>query len=351
MIHLITGLPGNGKTCIALAHVKKWAEKDTRPVFYSGINLTDKGREVLGWQEIEAKDWMDCPTGSIIVIDECQRVFRPRANGVTPPSHVAELETHRHKGVDIVLITQHPMLVDNAVRRLAGKHWHIVRRNGFATATVHEWQEVRIDCEKRRDDSEKTTRDYDKQIYELYTSAEIHTVKKQIPKRAIMVAVSMLVVAGLGFAAYFALFGRETAVDKLAQPGPASSQRTVPAADMRGGPDREAFDPYADARKFVYVNTPRIEGMQHTAPRYDRLTEPKYVPVPAMCIRTAKRCTCYSQQGTMLDVTEGQCAEFVIKGYFVEFDLPVPGEQAPKASEPQQITLTLPNQTQAAKQL
>jgi len=48
MITLITGLPGNGKTLYTISFVKALAEKENRPVFYSGI--TDLA---LDWTEIE----------------------------------------------------------------------------------------------------------------------------------------------------------------------------------------------------------------------------------------------------------------------------------------------------------
>ena len=139
MISLITGQPGAGKTLYALNFVKTRAEKENRPVYYSGISDLK-----LPWLELDkGEDWHGVPEGSIVVIDECQRVFRPRVNGAAVPEHVSKLETHRHSGIDLVLITQHPMLADNNVRRLVGQHFHVVRAFGTKKATVHEWGEVK----------------------------------------------------------------------------------------------------------------------------------------------------------------------------------------------------------------
>jgi len=81
MIEQITGLPGAGKTLITLARVKELAEKENRQVYYNGI--TDLK---LPWIELDkGEDWYKVPPGSIVVIDEAQRVFRPRGAGAQVP--------------------------------------------------------------------------------------------------------------------------------------------------------------------------------------------------------------------------------------------------------------------------
>lgn len=142
MITLITGLPGACKTLYTLNYVKAKAEKEGRPVYYNGIpELT------LPWEMIDDPEkWYELPEGAIIVIDECQRVFRPRASSAAVPMHVEKFETHRHRGYDIFLITQHPMLLDGNVRRLSGQHFHCVRTFGMQRATIHEWQQVGYFC-------------------------------------------------------------------------------------------------------------------------------------------------------------------------------------------------------------
>ncbi len=131
MINLVTGLPGSGKTLWTLTTVVDYVEKENkaliaqgkspRQVYYHGIpDLT------LDWIKMESpEDWINLPSHSIVVIDECQSTFRPRAASVKPPPFIAEFETHRHKGLDFFLLTQHPMLIDGNIRRLAGKHYHV----------------------------------------------------------------------------------------------------------------------------------------------------------------------------------------------------------------------------------
>lgn len=321
MINLITGLPGNGKSLFAIGFIKQWADRENRPVFYSGVSLTEEGRQALGWTEIDALEWFKCPPGSIVYIDEAQRVFRPRMHGKEVPQHVAELETHRHAGMDLVLITQHPMLIDNEVRRLAGNHRHVVRMMGMERATIHEWTEVRQDCEKgsRREDSNKTVWPYDKGIYSLYKSAELHTVKRKIPKVVYLLALAPIVI---GLAIWYMVHVGKKVVNEPNIPGAPSSSASGKSVQVPPGriSDKVAFDPVADAKQYVAVNTPRVQGLPHTAPKFDEITKPSAVPVPSSCIASSSKCLCYTQQGTRMDVRDQTCRDIVEYGYFQEFD-------------------------------
>jgi zona occludens toxin len=328
MIELHTGLPGNGKTLYTIAWLKERAKREQRPVFYSGITLTQQGEQELGWQQIDAEKWMEAPPGALVVIDEAQRVFRPRGNGKEVPPHVAALETHRHGGVDLILITQHPMLIDNAVRRLAGKHRHVMRVFGTQSANIHEWDAVRVDCEKpgRREDSVKHAWRYDKIVYALYKSAELHTVKRSIPMRLYLLALVPLLLAAAGWYMYHFT---QTFTQKGGSAVPKAEAAGVPAGASKGGvnaPGRNvqggAFDPVADAKQYVDMVTPRVHGLPHTAPKYDEVTRPTTAPVPAACVYSIKSgiCQCYTQQGTKMDVDRAMCVEIAHNGYFEDFD-------------------------------
>ena len=198
MITLITGQPGAGKTLYALNYVKALAEKEGRPVFYDGIRDLK-----LPWTPLERCElWFEVPAGAIVVIDECQRAFRPRGAGAQVPKHVEQLETHRHHGIDLILITQHPMLVDSNVRRLAGRHFHVVRAFGLQKSTVHEWGEVREQCDKNRSGSVRHDFFYPKESFRWYQSAEVHTVRRRIPMRVYFLFAIPLLVAALGYVFY-----------------------------------------------------------------------------------------------------------------------------------------------------
>ena len=302
MIYLITGLPGNGKTLYTLWHVKERAKKEGRAVYYSGI----PDLKIPEWQEFEhAEKWHELPDGAIIVIDEAQRIFRPRQGRAgEPPEHIALLETHRHNGFDIYVITQHPSLIDNNVRRLAGTHRHVQRTFGTARAIIHEWGEVHLDCERRRNDSSKTIWKYPKDVYSLYKSAEIHTHKLQLPKHVWYMLIGIITIIILGYIVISRMSDRMEPVKE----GKTAGTDTGSGAFMLQSGGTPLKKPMT-ATEYIESYTPRVPGMPHTAPRYDDLTKPATVPTIAGCVMKKDRCQCYTGQGTRYPARDAMCRD------------------------------------------
>jgi len=318
MIIVTTGTPGSGKTLYTIDYVKKWAEREGgRPVFYSGIPDLK-----LPWTEIEPEKWMDCPPNSIVVIDECQRVFRPRANGSQVPPYIAQLETHRHKGLDIVLITQHPMLIDQNIRRLAGKHFHLQRIYGFHKATLMEFQSVRENCDKNNKDALKTTWNYPKNVFDYYKSAEVHTHKGKLPKHFYyLIALVFLFLAGVAY-----IYNKRTSpVEPSTDQAQTTPEQSIQQTPTRPGEQLTVFD-------YLNQHQPRVAGLPHTAPIYDGVTKPVRAPYPAACVQSATRCRCYTQQGTRMDTPETLCKDIAAGGFFMAWDNGE-GAQVVKASD------------------
>lgn len=315
MIYIHTGQPGAGKTLFTLQHVKRRSESENRTVFYNGIPELN----IPEWQEFtDAEKWHELPAGSIIVIDECQRVFRPRATGKSVPESIAKFETHRHNGHDVYLITQHPMLVDQNIRRLAGTHRHIVRTFGAKKAFVHEWNEVKTDCDRKRTDSSKTAFVYPKEAFAWYKSAEVHTHKLALPKQVYYLIGMLLMLSAL----VYYLYDRFTAEPGQASP-PTVQPPSITAPDTDGPtrpPPSAPKDPVKTQAEYMASLQPRLSGLPHTAPRYDHLTEPTNVPVPAACLAAGDRCQCYTQQATRMQVRHEVCMAIVARGLYLDFE-------------------------------
>lgn len=326
VVTLVTGLQGNGKTLYTINAVKELAEKENRQVFYHGINeLT------LPWTLLDnPEDWPDVPSGSIVVLDEAQKAYRLRANGSAVPRHVSELETLRHRGISLWLITQHPMLIDNNARRLCGRHLHLVRKFGAQSSNVHEWNAVRENCDKPagRKDSIRKTFKFPKAVYGLYKSAEVHTVKRKLPAKVLAIAPLLVAaLAFLGYVGYRKVYMPMSGEAELTQAAGAKQQGGAIAYGTEG--DRRSRP--ATTGEYIQAYTPRIPGLDYTAPAYDELTKPKRVPVPAACVTIRRGCNCYTQQGTRLAVEPHQCAQIVETGFFMAFDPDGErGAQAPK---------------------
>lgn len=335
MIVLITGLPGAGKTLYTLQVVEEKARKENRPVFYHGIKdlalpwtwFDPTKTETVEIGGIATVVFKDVPPGSIIFIDEGQSTYRPRGNGSVVPPYVALLETHRHAGYDVYITTQHPMLIDNSVRRLAGQHFHVVRTFGMNRATVHEWGAVKENCDKVRTDSIRHEWSYPKEVFKWYKSAEIHTHKRRIPMRLFVLLLGPLVLIALAYGVYkwgFAMVNKakpEAGVD-----APAGDKAKAPAAV----PGRESGGRIARTTAAEYVESwkPRIPDLPHSAPIYDGIAAPRTFPQVAACMQSrSKGCKCWSQQATVLDVSKDFCAQVVAKGYFNPFDDPIARQQ------------------------
>ena len=304
-ITLTTGLPGSAKTLSTIHRVENLRRKTGRPVYYSGIKDLN-----LPWIEHDPLKWYELPPEAIMVIDEAQRIFRPRGNGAKVEPHEEQLETHRHLGIDLELLTQHPRLVSVSVRSLADRHLHVVRKFGMQWSTIHEWREVRMNVDNRKD-SIKHDFKFPKEVFGWYKSAEVHTIKRAIPTRVYMFFVLLVLAPLLGWWGFRTAFGIGGVKDEPQQ------HQVVPGQPYVGTPPagerRRVMSPGEYADQF----RPRVAGLAYTAPVYDEVTRPSEAPFPAACIQSAKRCQCYSQQGTRLDVPRDLCKSISEGGFFV----------------------------------
>lgn len=304
---LVTGLPGNGKTLYSLCMVKEWATKEKRQVYYHGIEILDK--EALPWVEfLDPKTWHELPDGCIIVIDEAHKVFPVRPQGSKVPPHVEAIAELRHQGHNLVLITQHPMELDSAIRRRVGRHLHCVRRFGMQACAVFEWSRCVENCDKTRKDAIQHEWAYNKKAFDWYKSAEIHTIKRKIPKKVFFLVLVPILI-GVAIWYVFSIFTKQREPEQVAVIS--SSTSAAPGSQVAVAPS-----PY----KWFEDRTPRVKGLEHTAPVYDNVTQPVRAPYPAACIASSTKCRCYTQQGTLLSTTDEVCRGIAAGGFFVAWD-------------------------------
>lgn len=314
---IVTGLPGRGKTLLALWLVDRIA--NGRPVYVAGVRGL-KLRE--GWQELEDRSkWHECPSGSVVLIDEGQECFRPAGSGSAVPEHVAKMERIRHTGITLVITTQHPMLVHSNVRKLAQVHLHLVRKFGSESATVYRWDMV-ADVGTRnallssvKTASKRVVWPYPKEVYGWYESAELHTVQKKLPWQKVALYVIPVLVIGLLVVGYQAIRNMQNRPAEIAAKAAGTDPAAQTAGNQSGGPG-----PVKTRAQWLDERTPRIQGLAHTAPAFDQVTKPAHAPYPAACVVMRGECRCYSEQATRLDVSASLCTQIVERGFYIEWD-------------------------------
>lgn len=311
--HMISGLPGSGKSLYGIWWVRQYQQTEAkagrqRPVYVSGITGLSPD---LGWKEIGPETQLaELPDGAIIIIDECQRWFPTRGVG-SPPANERYVETHRHQGHDLFLITQDPRNISSHVRRLVSKHWHLLRLWGGAKSRVFEWEECQENPRNGRavGQCQKRTWRHPKEVYALYQSSSLHTVTPGFPWRTVLPPV-LLLLAGLSVFGWWA-YGQ------LARP----QSDQVEASPSAGAPVVRSVASGVQVQRGVPMSAegaarfhqPLVPGIPGTAPIYwEAYTTIKDYPRIAGCVINVQgdQCRCYTQQGTRTYVPPVACERY-----------------------------------------
>lgn len=320
MITLITGVPGSGKTLYAVSQILLPESKTDRPIFVDNIPELIPRHEVAP----DILDWPNwAPVGAHIFIDEVQRVWRPEAAGKAIHPSIAELETHRHRGLDFTIMTQHPSLVHSNVRRLVGKHIH-VRRTALGVK-VYEYSECQANPDTAwRNALTKLSWKHPKSAFGLYKSSSLHVkVKFRIPGPVKVLAVCVVAIGALGYYMFDRLWSIGTGATEQPQLVQSAVQGAGLVSSMSEVSTIQGHIPSPQNQSLVAREVdiretfiPRVHGEPNTAPAYDHLRQVVTMPVVAACISDAERCMCYTQQMTKVEMTDSQCRERVQRGEF-----------------------------------
>lgn len=317
-IELRTGLPGAGKTLGAVEHMLNLRKvSPERPVYCLGVTDLRDGL-AIPLDEDGLRRWADLPAGSIIIVDECQKWMPAKRGTMDSPQWIRDLSTHRHLGLDFIFITQHPSLIDTYVRKLVDRHVHTVRKYGTHMVERWSWPICMQDpnsVSAKKQSENKTTVTYSKEAMQCYKSAELHTVKRSIPR---FVKVGVMLLFGLpvlGYMGYWAMHHASTrAGGEVAKDGDASKGGGLMAHSMGGGSQVDVMR-QDDFAKWM---RPRIDGLPWSAPMFDHL-EVKATP-QLFCVAVEDgRCTCNTEQGTHYEVKPARCREIAANGIYNPF--------------------------------
>lgn len=206
MITLLEGTPGSGKSYHAIAeYVLPWVRAGRRLYVaidgfhldrlaaFEGLEQTDLERQITLWNTSEAIPSLlpSVAPGSAVVLDEAQTIFRAKEK--QPGDVLRWLETHRHFGVDVLLLAQDFRQMTSGVTRLVEvtikfrrmERFGLRRRyQAFVRGNPEETEVIRQFLGK-----------YDARVYSYYSSYAVAGLREERQMRSI--ASSPLIVTGI----------------------------------------------------------------------------------------------------------------------------------------------------------
>lgn len=302
MITVITGAPGSGKTLYVIAKLLKailgtFVEatddkgakvKHPRTIFSNCEGLALPHEKI---DEAWLMDWHNrVKPGAVIFYDEAQKPWPKRVTGSKVPPAIQELETHRHKGVDFIIATQKPELVDQNVCSLAGRHLHIRRVGNSHNTIVYEWDAVSRNL-LFKNSFKKSAFRYPRWAFDWYKSAEAHTKMPRSVPFVLWVVIACLAGSAYAWPALMNRITRGLQTDdhaKAAQSVQAPAKPLTPSLIVADAP--EAF-PGAPGSVLAAV----LPGQANQA-------------LSIMgCVAAADVCRCYDQAGQVVELEPQIC--------------------------------------------
>lgn len=349
-ITLITGVPGSGKSLYAIdkllrplvgatsEKVLESGEVQVIPrILYSNINgllidheqiegggvwsnvspsaVPGKNKHLIDGSAIESagktwyyegnpeglRNWHQwAKPGSIICFDEFQKFWPPRPNGAPIPPDLQTLDTHRHMGVDFILVTQNCMNVDRHILGLVDRHLHVRRVANMNMAVVYEWDHASKSLLYKNALTKSPWR-YDKSVFKLYKSAELHTKqKRKLP------GLVWFVLLGIAGAAYAVPTLKNRITERVTGKPAESTASGVPDQPKPG----QKMEYSKDGIKYTVetTSTPAV-ALPASVPASG---VPLVAPVVAGCIATPKKCACTDSEGVTLKLEPGFCEAHIL---------------------------------------
>ena len=323
-IRLLTGLPGHGKTLRAV-QLMRAAVDGGRPVFVD--SRRERGRVVeprepcieglqeFGWQLCDVTEWEELHDGALIVVDEAQWSFPSRRSG-DPPVFITALSEHRHRGFDFLLMTQRPTYLDKYVRGLVDQHEHIVRQFNMEASRIYTWGECQDDIQplspSTAERGTQTLWKYPREVFGLYKSATMHTMKRRVPLRLKLLPLAVLAVFVLGYYGY-------RSVKQIGSPSPLAAGEKKPSS---GSGAADLKTPPKSIKEFLADLEPRVAGFLWSAPIFDDHKVQAQPETYCMSVENGP-CRCISEQGTRIKLDQATCRMVAAEGIYNPYRQPV----------------------------
>lgn len=335
MIYLVTGTPGTGKTAMVVDMIlnnvdglfKMTIEDGTvvdRPLYFCHIDGLDakkfKAHE-LSEEEIQSAPLDQImPQGGVLIVDEADYTYPVRPPSQAVPPYIKTLKELRHHGFTLILMVQHPTMIDRYIRQLVGKHIHLERK-AIGTKRYEFFR-----CEESLNAAAFTSvvgSQYrpPKEAFKYYKSASQHIkFKKKLHSVFIMIPIGIVFMFYLGvplFSKWFGLSDNQSQKQKSEQQHAKIEEQDVlnvvqPPTLPQQSKFQEAAASVPEFSEAYY--RPRVEGMPETAPIYDGIRSVNRMESVAACIKGRKGCDCYTDFGTKVSIKPETCRDWAENG-------------------------------------
>ena len=335
MIYLVTGTPGTGKTAMVVDMIlnnvdglfKMTIEDGTvvdRPLYFCHIDGLDakkfKAHE-LSEEEIQSAPLDQImPQGGILIVDEADYTYPVRPPSQAVPPYIKTLKELRHNGFTLILMVQHPTMIDRYIRQLVAKHIHLERK----VIGTKRYEFFR--CEESLNAAFFTSAVGSpyrppKEAFKYYKSASQHIkFKKKLHPVFIMIPIGIVFMFYLGvplFSKWFGLSNDQTQKQKSEQQHAKIEEQDVlnvvqPPTLPQQSKFQEAAASVPEFSEAYY--RPRVEDMPETAPVYDGIRAVNRMESVAACIKGRKGCDCYTDLGTKVLIKPETCRDWAENG-------------------------------------
>ena len=350
MLTVWTGLPGSGKTSGVVERVllplaaKGWIEHAIDPegnkvevkrrLFTNIKGLLLEHEPIDAEQLMKWHEWVQ--PGDLIVFDEVQKPWPLVGANVTQPKCITELETHRHYGIDMHLLTQHPMLINPAIVRLAGQHLHIRKLGNSRYATIYEWDGVSRTLLYKNAFAKKAWR-RSKKTEKSYRSSSLHTKQKRAVPTVLLVLLVVAVLLPLGIWRFQGKFQERYFGEK--QHAELAKADAAGAAKAGGAASGSVASAVASQPAFIDDRVawiPRVSTRPESAPAYDAVRQVVAMPVVVGGVCKADGCICVTQQGTNAGLSDDECRAWLKNPVFDAYKQPNVQQATPASTKPEE---------------
>lgn len=271
MIEMLEGVPGSGKSYYAVSErFLAWVRANRKIYIYvdgifldrlaafEGRSVEELQRQIVVWttpDDVRA-GLLEAEDGSAIIIDEAQTVFRSKEK--LSPELLRMLETHRHRGMDIVMMCQQHGQMTLGVLRLVEVTTKFRRLDRFGLKNRYQGQ-VRGNPEETEVIRMFTGR-YKPDVYAYYSSYANASVRESVRGGSILKSPMVLMgVAGLIGAVLWFGSGRWLSV-----PADVQDRQLAKGASVSPMPNSSLPEPIAvvehSVMEAVRVHPVRVQG-------------------------------------------------------------------------------------------